>query len=92
MKRDHYLFGLLIGLALPCITYAVVWLLNSRFTLPSGEPWLDSQRLMLLAMLPNVALIRYYLVNLKADKTGRVLVAITALAILAVFVVPNLMK
>ena len=92
MKRDHYLMGLLIGTTVPCLTFALVWLLNSLLVLPSGEPWLDKQRLMLLALLPNVALIRYYLVNLKADKTGRVLVAITALAILAVFVVPNLMK
>lgn len=92
MKRDNYLFGLLLGIALPAITFAIVWSLNSFIILPSGEPYLDLQRLGLLAVLPNIAFIRYYLVKLNAGKTGRILVAITSLFIIGLFLIPNLMK
>ncbi|PKP18881.1 MAG: hypothetical protein CVU06_11820 [Bacteroidetes bacterium HGW-Bacteroidetes-22] len=92
MKRDNYLFGLVLGIVIPAITFAAVWGLNSLIILPSGEPYLDLQRLGLLSMLPNIALIRYYLVKLNAGKTGRMLVAVTCFAVIALFLVPNLMN
>ena len=90
MKRDNYFFGLGLAIVLPTFVFGLVWWLNSLIVIPSGEPYLDNQRLGLLALLPNIALIRYYLVTLKYDKTGRMLVAVSTLAILALFIVPNL--
>ncbi len=90
MKRDNYFFGLGLAIVLPAFVFGLVWWLNSLIVIPSGEPYLDNQRLGLLALLPNIALIRYYLVTLKYDKTGRMLVAVSTLAILALFIVPNL--
>lgn len=90
MKRDNYLFGLGLGIVIPAVVFGLVWWLNSLIILPNGQPYIDNQRLGLLSLLPNIALIRYYLVRLKYDKTGRMLVAVSTLAILALFIVPNL--
>lgn len=90
MKRDNYLFGFLLSVAVPAITFCIVWLISSLLKLPSGRPYFDMQRIAFMALLPNIILIRYYLVNLKADKTGRAIVAVTSIAFLALFVIPNL--
>lgn len=89
MKRDNYFFGLALAIVLPTLVFGAVWWLNSLVLIPSGQPYLDNQRLGLLSLLPNIVLIRYYLVKLKYDKTGRMLVAVSTLAILALFIAPN---
>ncbi len=92
MKRDNYLFGLMLGVTIPAITFGIFWYLNSLVILPSGEPYLDLQRIGLLATLPNIALIRYYLVKLNAGKTGRMLVAVTSFFVIGLFLIQNLLK
>jgi hypothetical protein len=87
LKRDNIAFGLLIGLVLPALLYGLLTLL-SRFV-ESGTalamPFVPD-KMMLLAIVINVIPIRLYFVNYKFDKTGRGVLIMTFLLMIAFFI------
>lgn len=81
---DKILNGLIIGV----LSFAVFLglLLAIKNQLENLPYWLESQKATaLLALIPNVLLIRVYFINLKADRTGRGILVITFVAMLAIF-------
>jgi hypothetical protein len=78
LRKDSFAMGLILGTLIPALIFGllqlILFLLDHRirdahvFTL---------QRLILISVIPNVLLLRYYLLKLKYDLTGRGILAIT---------------
>jgi hypothetical protein len=86
LKKDHIIFGILIGLVIPVLFYALILLIN--FILVNAkvvEIYLNKEAHVLLGITGNLIPIRYYFVNLKLDKTGRGLLLVTFILIILFF-------
>ena len=78
LKKDSLLMGIIMGLVLPAVVSGIIYFLDVTFpNSATGLPVLKYSTVMLLGIVPNAIVMRYYLVNLKADKTGRGILFIT---------------
>ena len=86
LKKDHYIFGLLIGIVFPAIIFGLIFIMN-LFLIKTGiaKFYLDRETHLLISLGSNLVLLRYYFVNLKHDKTGRGILLITFAVILFFF-------
>ncbi|MPM05194.1 hypothetical protein SDC9_51482 [bioreactor metagenome] len=75
-RRDNFWLGIGISLVLPVLTYFLLQLISMIFATPNGEIFKKSTD-QLLAVCSNLIPFRYYLVKLKADKTGKGIMLIT---------------
>jgi hypothetical protein len=86
LKKDSYVFGLIIGIVVPLVTWAIIFFLNRSITNRVNQHYLGTFMTQILALVPNALMLRYYLINLKADKTGRAIVAITFVIGIVLFI------
>lgn len=91
MKKDTYLWGGFIGLIIPVILFVIIYFLTNQAS-PDGSAWLENQKLIMLSVIPNVILIRYFLVSLKADKAGRGMLFSTLILIILALFLPLIEK
>lgn len=88
-RRDSWLTGILVGIFLPGLLFAL--LTGGLALLRSCNPAIPYDivvpKLLLIALLPNVFVLRHYLVKLKFDKTGRGIVGVTFLWALAFVII-----
>jgi hypothetical protein len=86
LKKDHYIFGLLVGLLVPVVLFGVILTIN-LFLIKIGVAkfYLDRQTQILISIFANLLPIRYYFVNLTFDKTGRGVLLITFALVLFFF-------
>jgi len=90
LRKDSFGLGVILGLALPIVLFAIMFgvlliMVHVRPDMLMRSPDLYKNvvpKLILIAMLPSIFLMRHYLLNLKYDKTGRGI--LTATLILAV--------
>ena len=78
LRQDSFWMGLILGLLIPAIIFGVLKLI--LFFLPHeiiNANVFSLERLILISIIPNVLLLRYYLLKLKYDLTGRGILAIT---------------
>jgi RsiW-degrading membrane proteinase PrsW (M82 family) len=78
LRKDSFWMGLLLGFIIPALIFGLLQLIilflphklidANVFTL---------QRLILISIIPNIILLRYYLLKLKYDLTGRGILAVT---------------
>jgi len=86
LKKDHYIFGIAIGIIVPIVLFGIIYLLNYLLvTTDIAKFYLDLQTHVLISLFGNLIPIRYYFVNLKYDKTGRGVLLITFLLVLVFF-------
>lgn len=85
-KQDHFLFGVLLGSLLPALAFLLVsggsYAWRAIFEAQQG---LGIEQSLLLSLLPNLMLLRYYLVKLRLDQTGRGVLLPTFLVGIAFF-------
>jgi RsiW-degrading membrane proteinase PrsW (M82 family) len=78
LRQDSFWMGLLLGAIIPALIFGLMELII--FFLPQqirdGNVF-TLQRLILISIIPNLLLLRYYLLKLKYDLTGRGILAIT---------------
>lgn len=84
LRRDSTLMGLILGFLAPGILfgliYGVLFLIGKQI---NNSEIVSIQKILLLSIIPNLFLLRYYLLKLKYDLTGRgILMATFILAIL----------
>ena len=80
LKRDNTILGMLLGIALPLIIYGIVYLIMTQWgTIDKelGVFYLKDSTMQLIGIFANLFIFRYYLVNLKLDKTGRGILLVT---------------
>lgn len=72
LKKDNWWLGIALGILLPIVLYAIVMLILKQWgTIAEGVYVLKPSTIKLLALFSNLISFRYYMVNLKYDKTGR---------------------
>lgn len=86
-KKDSWILGIALGLIVPAAMYGLLKLL----VLALGDRALDvyflrEEALRLLSIAANLVLFRYYMVSLKFDKTGRGILIVFFLLVLAFFI------
>jgi len=86
LKKDHYLFGLAIGILTPVALFGLIYVMN-LFLIRIGVAkfYLDLQTHLFISLFGNLLPIRYYFVNLKYDKTGRGVLLVTFVIVLLFF-------
>jgi hypothetical protein len=87
LKKDNIAFGVMIGLVLPVMVYGLLWFVS--LLVKAEGVWarpFQPENMMLLSVILNLIPMRIYLVRYKLDKTGRGLLLITFLLVVAYFI------
>ncbi len=78
LKKDSFWLGLILGIVLPGLIYLILHFINiSIRNHVSNRPYLTDAMVQIISMGANLFVMRYYLINLKADKTGRGILLVT---------------
>lgn len=79
LRRDSLPMGLFIGFICPAIFFGILYAVITLVQHQTGTLQMDRmvQKLILLSVVPNVLILRYYLVKLKYDLTGRGILLVT---------------
>jgi hypothetical protein len=88
LKKNNFFLGLLIGLVLPAAIYGILYLTGKY--VPQGSVWarpFETSKMVLFSLVLNVIPFRMYVVSYKCDKTGRGILFITFILVLAYFVI-----
>lgn len=86
LKKDHYVFGLGVGILAPLVLFGLIYGMNYLLLLIGVAKYqLDLQTHVLISLFGNLLPIRYYFVNLTFDKTGRGILIITFVTVLVFF-------
>ena len=86
-KKDAIWFGMLLGLVIPAILYGILYAVSLALMPQNAtEPVLKTGTIILVALFPNLLILRYYLVKLNLDKTGRGMLLSTFILAMIYFV------
>ena len=88
LKRDSIIFGLLIGILVPVLTYAILYFGLELIERIFAMDWLNERpAIKLISIAVNLLLIRYYFVKLKYEQTGRGILIITIAFVILYFII-----
>ncbi len=86
-KKDSYYLGVLFGLFLPLIIYAVLYFADKTITGSFDKHLVQKpDYLYLLSIIGNVVALRYFYMNAKKEKAGAGILLITLVAIILYFI------
>jgi hypothetical protein len=78
LRQDSFWMGLALGALIPALIFGLMELIISFLPHEIIDANVFTlQRLILISVIPNILLLRYYLLKLKYDLTGRGILAIT---------------
>ena len=87
LQRDSMGLGIILGIALPLILFGILYAVSTTFSPPNKEYLIKLSTLILISVFSNLATIRYYLLTLKFDKTGRGILLVTFILAISYFAV-----
>ena len=88
LNRDSFIFGLLLGILVPVLSYAILYFGLELIELVFAMDWLNERpAIKLISIAVNLLLIRYYFVKLKFELTGRGLLIMTFAFTILYFVI-----
>lgn len=78
LKTDSWALGIAMGIILPLVVYGLVLLVLRQWgTIAPGHYVIKPSTHMLVAIFSNLFTFRYYMVNLRYDRTGRGILLVT---------------
>lgn len=80
LKKDNWILGIILGIVLPVAIYLLVYMAMMQWGQIEGSPgrvFMKKSTMQLIGIFSNMFTFRYYMVNLKYDKTGRGILLIT---------------
>ena len=85
LKKDTYTMGIVLGILIPVILFGILFgvlllMVHANPDMLTNKPNLYKTivpKFILISIIPSLLLLRYYLLKLKYDKTGRGLVIST---------------
>lgn len=87
-NRNSMWFGILIGILMPLVIYGFLYGILYFYKELSAAPLqFDESLLQLISPVINLFFIRYYFVNKKYDDTGRGLLLVTFVYVIAYFII-----
>ncbi len=88
--RDNLLLGIILGMLIPAAIYGFLYVIIF-FIIPSvmnvSEPIIKNSTVQLISIFTNVFPLRYYLLRLKFDLTGRGILLVTLIMTIVFFVI-----
>ncbi len=86
LNKDSWILGVLVGLLLPAMVYALVILVLLPYGQVEGFTYAPRPRIpFLVAIIANLFPFRFYMVSKKYDRTGRGILLVTFLMIITYF-------
>ena len=87
-KRDSFIFGLLLGIVIPILAYAILYFGLALVELLLSRDLLNERpALKLISIAFNLLVLRYYFITLKFEKTGKGMLIITFAFVIAYFII-----
>ncbi len=74
LKKDNWALGIIMGLLVPLIVYGIIFTIVRTYGVVDelrGIYMMKQSTMQLIGIFSNLFTFRYYMVNLKYDKTGR---------------------
>jgi len=88
LKKDAFLFGLLIGLVLPVVFFMLLYFGGKLLVdIELFESLHDKGTIQLISIFVNLFPIKYYFVNLKYEQSGRGVLLMTFVLALLYFII-----
>jgi hypothetical protein len=85
LRKDSLLFGIAVAIVLPLIIAVVLFVVYVFFAPAEKGMLIKLPTLILIAVFSNLIPMRYYLLKLKFDRTGRGILLVTFVFALAYF-------
>jgi hypothetical protein len=86
-RKDSILIGTALGIILPLLVFGILFAVSVLFA-PTGRDYLIKlSTIILVSVFSNLFTMRYYLLKLKADRTGRGILLVTFVFAITYFVV-----
>jgi len=86
IKRDSWLLGIILGMIVPIVVYALImWVLNHLGKADGLQYYPNPKAPALAGLAVNLLAFRYYMVNLRFDKTGRGIILVSFVMVIAIF-------
>lgn len=77
-RRDSMGMGIFLGFIVPAVLFGILYGILALIEIYTGPiEKITIQKLLLLSIIPNLFLLRYYLLKLKYDLTGRGIMIVT---------------
>lgn len=78
LRKDSVWMGILLGTVAPLLLFGLLRLILFFIEQKTGKLGVVSiQKLLILSIIPNLFILRYYLLKLKYDLTGKGIVTVT---------------
>jgi hypothetical protein len=80
LKKDSMWLGIILGIVMPGAVFLILYFINQSIRTPLNsvkDHYLTNFMVQILSLVINLLVMRYYLINLKADKTGRGILLVT---------------
>ncbi len=74
LKKDNWILGIALGILLPLVVYGIIFFAMhkwGRIDSTLSLYFIKESTMQLAGIFANMFIFRYYMVNLKYDKTGR---------------------
>ncbi|MBT8195394.1 MAG: hypothetical protein HKO56_02310 [Bacteroidia bacterium] len=87
LKKNSWILGIVLGILTPLTAYAILYYANIFISedIFDRQPIFRDLTLRVIAVVSNVLVFRYYMVNLKYDYTGRGILLVTFATVIAFF-------
>ena len=85
LRRDSMLFGIIFGICLPAVCFGILYTISTVFAPEDKDYLIKLPSVLLISVFSNLFTIRYYLLTLKYDKTGRGILMVTFILAIAFF-------
>ena len=86
LKSDQLWLGIVLGILLPVLVFGILFLIAKCCAPVGKELLIPMSTLLLVSIFTNLFTMRYYLVKLKYDRTGRGILLVTFLMAIAYFI------
>ena len=91
-NKDAYWFGILVGIAAPLLLFLILFgALQAYQELTGSLVLIDTSNLQLISTVINLFFIRYYFLNKKYEDTGRGILLVTFIYVIAFFIINGLL-
>ncbi len=86
LRSDSTWIGIILGILFPLVTYGIFYLIGLGVDSASGKTGvLKPETIGLISIFSNLFILRYYLIKLKYDRTGRGILLITFISAITYF-------
>lgn len=87
LKKNSWILGIVLGVLTPLTSYAIMYYANIYISeeIFDRPPVFRDLTLRVLAVVSNILVFRYYMVNLKYDYTGRGILLVTFITVIIFF-------